>query len=197
MYEFIRGTLIHALPHKAILEAAGIGYSIEIPVSTFSLLPGPGEQLLLYISFLVREDDQRLFGFISQQERDLFDTVRSVTGIGPKTALSLIGHLPLPELERAILQNSTPLLTKVPGIGKKIAERLIMELKDKLGKTGRTAASFSLPANGPANIRTDAVSALINLGYSPLQADQAVRKAQENDDNLPLPQLITRSLRHV
>jgi len=199
VYEFIRGILIASSPSKAIVEAGGVGYALEIPLSTFSSLPALGETLLLYVSFLVREDEQRLFGFLSLEERNLFETIRTVSGIGPKTALSLIGHLPRTELERAILQGSASHLTRVPGIGKKIAERLIVELKDKLGKPGQMGSSpLSTTPTSTSDLPSDAISALINLGYPPLAASEAVRKAQEEGgQSLSLPLLITRSLRHV
>ncbi len=198
MYEFIRGTLIASSPNRAVVEAGGMGYAIEIPLSTFSALPAAGESILLYLSFLVREDEQRLFGFLSQEERNLFETIRTVSGIGPKTALSLIGHLPRAELERAILQGSTSNLTRVPGIGKKIAERLIVELKDKLGKPGQVGSFSSTTPQQASDLPSDAISALINLGYPPLAASEAVRKAaEEGGTSLSLPLLITRSLRHV
>ena len=132
MYAYIKGTLTQASASCATVEAAGVGYKLFVPANLFTKLPHLGSEVLLHTSFVVREQSQALYGFIASQERDLFETLMGVTGIGPKLALSLIGHLSLSDLQFAISQGNIAALSKVPGVGKKIAERLVVELRDKV-----------------------------------------------------------------
>lgn len=190
MYEFIKGTLIEASPVKMTLETGGVGYSIFISLSTYSKLPKIGSSLCCFISFVVREDSQRLFGFLSREERGLFEKLTDISGIGPKTALSLLGHLDLEQLAQAVHTNDLKLLIRVPGIGRKTAERLIIELRDKLknisnSKTGKQDNSFD-----------DAVSALVHLGYNSKDAQNAVRNIlDKTDKSPPLSEIITSVLK--
>jgi holliday junction DNA helicase RuvA len=173
MFEYIRGKLSSATPNKAIVEAGGIGYEVLIGLNSYGKLPQTGQEVHLFLLLVVREDAHTLYGFLTQAEKQFFNTLIGISGIGPKTALSLLGRLELAELHRAILQEEISLLMKVPGIGKKSAERLVIELKDKI-KT--THADLMVPG-GPSKLSTDAVGALVHLGYHPLQAQQAVQKA--------------------
>ena len=187
MYEYLKGKLIAADPHRATLEVSGIGYSLLIPLSTYSKLPDPGENVLLYTSLIVREDSHTLFAFLSAEERDLFRSSCSISGIGPKTALALVGHLDQDDLHTAIASGNVSLLSKVPGIGKKTAERLILEMRDKLVKGD--SKKISVPHG-------DALNALINLGYNSLQAQKAIKKALAHFDSEPeLGDLIRVALR--
>ena len=200
MYEYIKGTLIETTPLKATIEANGIGYSLLIPFNNFSKLPAIGAQIILYTSFVVREESQRLFGFLTRQQRDLFEDLTEVSGIGPRTGLCLIGHMEINELQAAIAQNQIQLICKIPGIGKKTAERLIIEMRDKIKKmTGKTAEMHPLQVNdNEEGIVADAISALINLGYNSTQAQKAIKTALAKTQGAPeLAKLITLALRSI
>ena len=200
MYEYIKGTLIEATPSKAIVETGGVGFSILIPFSHFSKLPQIGAPLTLFVSFVVREDAQRLFGFLTRRERDLFENLIEVSGIGPKTALCLIGHMEISDLQIAITQGNIPLICKIPGIGKKTAERLVVEMRDKLKKEGVSSSPLpSLEHLGTSqSVISDAISALMNLGYNNTQAQKAIKTALGKLDEEPqLAALITTALRCI
>ncbi len=181
MITSIQGTLSSATPLHAIVELNGFGYEINIPVTTAEKLPAPGATVKLHTLVIYREDSQTLYGFASTAERDFFRLmIENVTGVGPKVALSIMSRLSLPLLEDAIRIGDIATLAKCPGIGKKTAERLVVELKSKVGAAhsagpaadGGTAGEA--PAGGP---HRDAVAALVALGYKADDADQAVRRA--------------------
>lgn len=194
MYEYIKGKLVDVTFERAILDVSGVGYCIYIPFNTVAKLPARGDTVLLYTAHIVREDSQRLFGFLTQEERALFNQLETVSGIGPKTALTLVGHLEGPSFQRAIASADIRTLTKVPGIGKKTAERLVLEMRDKLKKS---PTDLPLATTTPADTLTsDAVSALINLGYPSVQAQKAVKSVLEKSkEKLELTELITATLR--
>lgn len=200
MFSYIKGLLTQATATYATIEAAGVGYKLFVPTNLFVNLPALGSALLLHSSFIVREQSQALYGFLTAQERDLFETLLNVSGIGPKLALSLLGHLSLDDLQQAIQQSNIALLSKVPGIGKKIAERLIIELRDKIGHLcppDPSALSISLPKDPAAQKISDAMSALINLGYHQNLAQKAIKKAlQEIPEESELAIIITSALKH-
>ena len=184
MITSVSGTLISATPLAAVIETGGLGYEVHVPVTTAERLPSPGQQVKLHTLAVYREDSQTLYGFTTEEERDFFRLlVEKVTGVGPKMALSVLSKLSLPTLKGAIAAGDVGLLAKCPGIGKKTAERLVMELRDKLNpaELGHTAAAPALPgSSGPApaeNKIRDAVLALTALGYKAADADKAVRQA--------------------
>ena len=197
MYEYVKGKLTKLKPNHAIVEIAGVGYTLDIPLNTYSTLSEKlGENILLFTSFVVREDSQRLFGFHGETERDLFNQVKEVSGIGPKTALALIGHLDQIDLQIAITNSNVKLISKVPGIGKKTAERLIIEMRDKLTK--KPLDSITLLEAHQSNVANDALNALTHLGYNINQAQTAVKKALNSlPEKTPLPDLITHALKNV
>lgn len=202
MYAFIKGKLVSSLPTYAILEANGIGFQIYIPANVFPKLPQiGGTDLTLYTSFVVRELSQTLYGFLSIQERDIFEEFMGVTGIGPKLALSLIGHLDVNDLQRAITNHDILTICKVPGIGKKTAERLIIELRDKLNHLlppNPSDLGVTFPTDPKAQLVRDAMSTLINLGYNQLTAQKAIKKSLKDlPDEIDLATLITNSLKSV
>lgn len=200
MFEYLTGKLTDTSLLKAVIEVNGIGYKIFIPISCYSKLPQVGKDVTLYISTVIREDSQKNYGFITRMERDLFENLIDVSGIGPKTALALIGHLDIADLQLAISQSNISLLSKVPGIGKKTAERLVIELKDKWGKLLGQNGDLSLGAlsSGKKDAFSDAISALVNLGYSPLLAQKAVKTAISSSEEEPeLSSLITSALRNL
>jgi len=184
MITSVTGTLVSATPLTAILEASGLGYEVHIPVTTAERLPAPGQQVKLHTLAVYREDSQTLYGFAAEEERDFFRLmVEKVTGVGPKMALSVLSKLSLATLQGAIAAGDVGLLAKCPGIGKKTAERLVIELRDKLNSglpgtvpPAKPDSAGVLPAAGENKIR-DAVLALVALGYKAPDADKAVRQA--------------------
>lgn len=201
MFAYIKGKLIHATPSMAILETAGMGYKIFIPASLFAKLPQIECDLQLHISFIVREQSQTLYGFLSVQERDVFEALLGVTGIGPKSALSLIGHMSVHELQHAISYADKVAISRVPGIGKKTAERLIIEMRDKLTQLFPIDPSdFSVHAVSDSRGKTinDAMSALISLGYNQIAAQKALKKSlSDQPESLDLAGLITNALKNI
>jgi holliday junction DNA helicase RuvA len=180
MITSIQGTLASATPLRAIVELNGFGYEVNVPVTTAEKLPPTGASVKLHTLVIYREDAQTLYGFATAQERDFFRLmIENVTGVGPKMALTIMSRLSLPSLESAIRMGDITTLAKCPGIGKKTAERLIVELKAKVGGGDFTAAGVpgSEPASTGASVHRDAVSALIALGYKAADADQAVRRS--------------------
>ena len=190
MFDYIKGTLISLKPQAAVVDVGGLGYLLHTPLSTFSAMPPIGQEITFYIFTIIREDSHKNFGFLTAAERDLFEKISGVSGIGPKTALALIGHLDRRALESAITSANTVLLSKIPGIGKKTAERLIVELRDKV-LNGLTQMELKplkqQELSASDQMIHDAHSALINLGYHTIKAQQAIQKALSHEsppDNL-------------
>ena len=180
MLTSIQGTLASATPLHAVVELNGFGYEVHVPLTTAEKLPAPGATVKLHTLVIYREDAQTLYGFTTVAERDFFRLlIDNVTGVGPKGALGIMSRLSLPLLESAIRSGDIATLSKVPGIGKKTAERLVVELKAKLGgaDTAVPAAAGGATPAPEANVHRDAASALIALGYKAADADQAVRRA--------------------
>lgn len=187
MFEYIKGQLVENTPNQVVVDVHGIGYLLYIPLNNFSQMPPVGDEVLLYISSVIKEDSHKNFAFLTRDERNLFEKIRDVSGIGPKTALALIGHLDSGDLQTAITSANVNLLAKIPGIGKKTAERLIVEMRDKILKGMKHAP---LPSQHSAikvedQVTNDALSALINLGYNSMQAQQAVKKARSHFEQPP------------
>jgi holliday junction DNA helicase RuvA len=196
MYESIRGTLKDKTPNQTIVECNGIAYRLAIPLSTYTRLPAPETAVTLYLSQIIREDAHTLYAFFLKEERDLFETLLTISGIGPKTAASIIGHMEIGAFQRAIATADVRLLSKMPGIGKKSAERLVIEMRDKFKGKGK-AAGLPIPQAGDG-IVGDAMNALINLGYNALDAHKAVQAAHDkHPDEKDLGRLITAALRQI
>jgi len=172
----LTGVLLEKQPPAILIDVHGVGYELEAPMSTFYSLPETGETITLHTHMVVREDAQLLYGFFSQAERLMFRTLIKISGVGPKLALTILSGMSADDLTHCIMQGDSKALTQLPGVGKKTAERLVVELKDRLDKTdsvklpGQTAPVVDVP--NPVN---DAVSALISLGYKAQQASQMVR----------------------
>lgn len=192
MYAYIKGILAEAVPLEAVIEANGIGYRIFVSVKDFGRLPGIGDPLLLHTAFVVRELSQTLYGFLSKEERDLFEELITISGIGPKTGLAIIGHLSLEQLQDAVQAHDSAWLAKVPGIGKKTAERLLIELQ------GRFKIRAPLPQGAKLEGRlSDALQALMQLGYTQASAEKAVKKAADSlSPESDLSALITAALKY-
>lgn len=175
MIAHLRGRLMAKHPNQAVVETAGVGYDVTISVPTFSDLPGVGAEVALHIHTHVREDVIALYGFLRPAEKQLFEKLISVSGIGPKLAITILSGMPTEEMVRAIRGNDLGRLTRVPGIGKKTAERLVLELRDKLEDFG---AAPTVAAVTP--IEEDVLSALTNLGYQRAAAERALAQAAKN-----------------
>lgn len=201
MFEFIKGTLVDKDPLKAIVEAGGIGYRLTIPLSTYTKLPAHKSTVELFLSHIVREDSEALYGFATKDERDLFELLLTISGIGPKTALGIIGHIEIGMFQRAVAASDTRLLGKVPGIGKKTAERLVIEMRDKFakglkGKGGERGGAAIAVGSDP--LLSDGLSALVNLGYAPAEAHKALIAAmEEKPSEKDLGRLITAALAKI
>lgn len=171
----IKGQLAESNPLHILVDVHGVGYEIDVPMSTFYNLPSIGSEVTLLTHMVVREDAQLLYGFLTAEERETFRQLLKVSGIGARTALSILSGLSVSDLVNAVAMQQASLLTRVPGIGKKTAERLILELKDKL--TG-TLSTVSTVAQNSAT--ADIINALIGLGYSEREATMAVKKLPED-----------------
>lgn len=172
MIAHLRGLLLSKSPQNAIVEAAGVGYEVAISIPTFTALPAEGKEVSLLIYTHVREDALALFGFMSRTEKRLFEKLLSISGIGPKLALTVLSGLPSERLIGAIQGQDHATLTRIPGIGKKTAERIVLELRDKLDELG------AAPQPGVATpVSEDVMSALVNLGYPRAIAQKAVDTA--------------------
>lgn len=195
MFEYIQGTLTEKEPSKAIVDAGGIGYKLQIPLSTFHRLPDLNSSIRFFLSHIVREDSEALYAFLTKEERDLFETVLNISGIGPKTAIAIIGHMDILSFQKAIAAADIRLLSKIPGIGKKTAERLVIEMRDKFQGKGKKTFSPAFQGN---SLFSDALSALLNLGYAPRDAEQAIQKALEDKkDEKDLGRLIAAALQQI
>jgi holliday junction DNA helicase RuvA len=199
MYAYIKGTLIESSPMVAVIEAYGVGYNLLVPPTYLSKLPAVGTEVILYSSTVVRELSFKLYGFLSSQEKDLFETLIDVSGVGPKTALGVIGILTPSDLCEAVRNGNVLAITKVPGIGKKTAERLIMEIRDKLPAMLHSDEVGSIARPGSSQTILDAINALVNLGYNQAAAQQAIKKTLVglDEEKIELPILITSALQHV
>lgn len=172
----LRGLLLAKTPPQVLVEVQGVGYEVDVPMSSFYLLPGLGEPVTLRTHFIVREDAQLLFGFLSEAERSSFRQLIRISGVGPKMALALLSGLSVEDLAQAVARQDASRLIKVPGIGKKTAERLLLELKGKIAPVLELPAGGLAPASdGSAEAQADILQALIALGYSEREAQAAVK----------------------
>src|SRR6516164_5676817 len=172
MIAHLRGRLIAKHPNQAIVEAGGVGYDVTITVPTFSELPAAGTDVALHIHTHVREDAIALFGFLRAEEKQLFEKLITVSGIGPKLAITTLSGMPTADMVGAIRSNDHARLTRIPGIGRKTAERMCVELRDKLEGFGETPTAAPVSA-----VEQDVISALTNLGYQRALAEKAVERA--------------------
>lgn len=195
----IRGIIIEKLAPQLLVDVQGIGYEIDAPMSTFYQLPEAGNEVTLFTHFVVREDAHHLYGFYTRDERLLFRSLLKVNGVGPRLALTILSSTAPEEFVRCVLNNDTASLVRVPGIGKKTAERLIIEMRDKLSDWCQTPVDGMSPMqsdlNGRHQILQDAIAALISLGYKQQEANRTVNKI--DDGAFSSEELIRRALREM
>jgi len=195
----LRGTLTAKGSGSCVVEAGGVGYLVQVSTHTAALLPELSQPVFLHTHQVVREDALMLFGFAGREERQFFELLITVSGIGPKVALAVLSGLEPKALARAIREENLPSLVGIPGVGRKTAERMVVELRDKLDVLATAAgpAAAQTPAAGVlprAERYQDAVAALVRLGYSGAQAEEAVRKVAEGEATLSLEDLVRRAL---
>ena len=188
----ISGTLEHKVPGEVIVDVAGVGYQILIPLNVFYRLPEVGGTISLHIHTHLREDALQLFGFMEQEEKHIFLLLNGVAGIGPKLAINILSGIPVEELARALKEGDHLKLLSIPGVGKKLAERMIVELRDKMlrvpsAETGRADGS---------QLTRDAVSALVNLGYRQGEAERSVREVARQGE-ATLAEVLKEALRRL
>lgn len=197
MIALLTGMMRHKSPEHVIIETNGVGYSVDIPLSSYYSLPEEG-QATLYIYTHVREDILRLYGFLTLAEKETFILLIGISGIGPKAALNILSHMGCADLHQALLNEDTARLTTVPGIGKKTAERLILELHEKIGKlaTAKNIQEQELSTPTPDDASADALSALISLGYKERQA-RGVLDKMNIDAQTSTQEILKLALQHL
>lgn len=195
MIGHLEGKLRHKSPEHLILDVHGVGYVVHVPLSTFYDLPEPGQTVALNIHTHVREDTLQLYGFRTASEREMFQHLITINGVGPRLAVNILSGISADELREVVLLQEHQRLRNIPGVGKKIAERLMMELRDKF-KIKKEKEDGPTLLFREQNAYTDALSALLNLGYRPNEAQKALKRAQQHmDPDPPLERLLKESLR--
>ena len=205
MIAHLSGTLLLKHATSVVLDVGGVGYEVTIPVSTFYDMEEPGSQLQLRIYTHVREDALQLFGFRTARERELFTLLIQVSGIGPKSAIAMLSGMSADEIITAIRTNNYARLTSIPGVGRKTAERMVIELRDKMAALSSPALEEQLAAGAAGGgaplsedaLREDSLSALLNLGYQRAAAEKAVTQAVNEGGDLSVELILRRSLRHL
>lgn len=184
MIGFLRGTLIQKTPPQLLLDVQGVGYEVEAPMTTFYDLPALGQEVKLHTHLVVREDAHILFGFASETERLLFRVLIKVNGVGPKLALTILSGQSVAEFYRCVDDNDVKSLVRLPGVGQKTAERLIIEMRGRLPELGEVSTTKGLPSNAAstqASPKQEAISALCALGYKPQDATKMVQAVATED----------------
>jgi len=199
MIASLHGTIVRKSPTEIVIDVRGVGYGVSIPLSTFEVLGDLNTQVSLFTYLHVREDALQLFGFASEEERNLFKLLISVTGIGPKMGQSILSGISGAELRNAIIQGNSAMLTSVPGVGRKLAERLVLELRDKIGKVSPGSSLLAASTEAQTQIRSEALLALTSLGYNRAAAERAIRQAIKDNSSVEasIELLIKAALRHA
>lgn len=199
MIAFLDGKLIGALPTHAIIDVAGVGYEVFIPLSSYDKLPPVGQSIRILTHLAVREDAHVLYGFMTAAERDLFRLlVNNVSGIGPKLALAVLSGMSVSHFKAAVVNSDIAAISKISGLGKKTAERIVLELKDKLGVAAAWEAASATHAPTPEQEQAnEAVLALIALGYKQVDAHRAVRDLQAEGETRPAEELVKLALKKM
>jgi len=193
MIGLLRGELVHKQPPILVVDVHGVGYELEAPMTTFYDLPDAGQTVTLHTHFVVREDAQLLYGFSRIEQRALFRSLLRVNGVGPRVALALLSGMGTDEFFACVTQDDVDMLTRVPGIGRKTAQRLIVEMRDKIASSGDVPGpGVVVGGSAGASPMRDAVSALVSLGYKPAEATRAIRVFEGKD--LSCEQMIRQAL---
>jgi Holliday junction DNA helicase RuvA len=198
MFSYLYGKLVHKNPTNIVLDVNGVGYQLNISLNTFEKLPEVESELRIYTVLIPREDSIQLYGFFDEDEKQMFEQLLSISGIGPKVAQSILSGINPDELRNYIIQGNSVALTNIPGVGKKTAERMILELKDKLTKISPPEKIIS---KDKEEIRMQAYQALITLGYQKQLAEKAIRSAlneiNSNNEELNIESLIKKALKEL
>ena len=192
----LSGTLTDKAPTEITIDVGGVGYQIFIPLSVFYRLPDLGARVSLYTHTHVREDALQLFGFLGPEEKQVFLLLNGVSGIGPKLAVNILSGIPAEDLAKALREGDQPRLLSIPGVGKKLAERMIVELKDKFATLTPASIDSTAKPEASSQMMQDAVSALINLGYKKPEIEKMVREVLKNGE-LTLEEVLRETLRHM
>ncbi|MFY9985520.1 MAG: Holliday junction branch migration protein RuvA [Chthoniobacterales bacterium] len=197
MIAFLDGELAEAWPTQVIVSVHGVGYLAQIPLSSFEHLPPVGQRVRLLTHLVVREDAHLLFGFLSSAERDLFRLLlQHVTGVGPKLALAVLSGMSVSQFKSAVVNHDIVALARISGLGKKTAERIVLELKDKVGVAAAWEAAAAGRHDGASKVN-DAVLALISLGFKQVEAQKALREVHDAGEQLETDELVRRALKKL
>src|SRR6202045_1005022 len=199
MITFLDGKLTSALPTQAIVDVGGVGYEVSIPLSSYDKLPAVGQTIHILTHLAVREDAHLLYGFMSAAERDLFRLlVNNVSGIGPKLALAVLSGMSVTNFKAAVVNSDTAAISKISGLGKKTAERIVLELKDKLGVAAAWEAATAVHAPTPEQEQAnEAVLALIALGYRQVEAHKVIHELQQRGEAKSVEELVKLALKKI
>ena len=194
MLDYVTGTVAKITQTSVIVDVCGIGFTVHMPQNALSSLPSVSTSITLHVSLVIREFSQTIYGFRTENERNLFEKLLNINGIGPKLAISIVGTLTFDELYQSCTTKDYSALCTVPGVGKKTAERLVIELKDTLSQFVTNVTPMSAPR---AHLSHDALRALMNLGYSQATAQKAIQKALEQEKEGSLAKVITTALSYL
>jgi Holliday junction DNA helicase RuvA len=203
MFEYLAGKIADKSPNTCVIDVGGVGYFVEIPVSTFAELPKNGGEARLLTHFVVREDSQKLYGFYSDAERSAFRKLIGISKIGPKVALAILSNLSVKDLAYAVVSGDAGRLKSIPGVGLKTAQRLVVELKGKLDAiAGEEAQQAGAPPSAdkraPDNIERQAFAAMVSLGYSETQVSKALARVRETlESEIPVEEWIRKALQVI
>jgi holliday junction DNA helicase RuvA len=197
MISHLRGTLLEKHPNQVTIDVHGVGYEVTIPVSAYSSLPEQGAVVRLHIYMHVREDLLALFGFLTKEDKTLFEKLIGVSGIGPKLAITALSGLTSEDLRSAIRNGAVEQLVRIPGVGKKTAERMVLELRDKMGPAGPAEGTTGASKGQFSSIEEDVISALMNFGASRAAAEAAVAKARSASESNEFDDMFRRALKLV
>ena len=198
MIAFLRGRVIDKQPNRLIVDVQGVGYDVHVPLSTFYDAGDPGADITLRVHTHVREDALQLYGFLTALEQQVFERLIGISGIGPRLAIAVLSGIDPRDLVGAVHRGDVARLTAIPGVGKKTAERIVLELKDRLKQFDTGPAAGAMAASTPGDrLRDDLVSALVNLGYHRPQAEKYVESALSSDPHVPFDQALRRVLKDL
>jgi Holliday junction DNA helicase RuvA len=196
MISYLKGEIVSASPTEIVIDVNGVGYALSIPLSTYEKVGRQSGAVTILTYLHVREDILQLYGFATEAEREMFRSLLAVSGIGPKMAQGILSGMSTGELRDAVLQGNVPTLTSISGVGKKTAERIIIELRDKLGKVQPADTSLP-PSSGQLKERSEAIIALMSLGHTRSSAEQALRRVLQESRDLPVEEMIKRALHYA